>query len=118
MNSRIVVADDHEIVRKGLCALLQQRPGWEVCEEARDGREAVEKVEAFSPNVAILDVVMPRMNGVEAAREIRKRSPKTSVLVLTLYDSEHIVHSVLDAGAWRHLLHFQSGEYDPEGLSE
>jgi DNA-binding NarL/FixJ family response regulator len=99
MNSRIVVADDHEIVRKGLCALLQQHPRLEVCEEARDGAEAVEKVEAFQPHVAVLDVMMPRMNGVEAIKEIRKRCPKTNVLVLTLYDSEHIIHSVLDAGA-------------------
>jgi len=109
MSSRILVADDHEIVRKGLCALLQRGPGWGICEEARDGFEAIEKVEACRPQVAILDVKMPRLNGVEATREIRKRCPKTGVLVLTLYESERIIHSVLEAGARGFILKTDAG---------
>ena len=99
MSFRILVADDHEIVRRGLCSLLQSRPDWQVCGEASDGRSAVEHAAKLKPNVVVLDIGMPGLNGLEAARQILKANPRTKILILTLYDSDHIVREVLNAGA-------------------
>lgn len=104
MAFRIVVADDHEVVRRGLCALLRNQPDWEVCGEASDGREAVEKVLALKPAVVILDIGMPNLNGLEATRQILKANPGVKVLILTLHDSDQVVQEVLDAGARGFLL--------------
>jgi DNA-binding NarL/FixJ family response regulator len=101
---RIVVADDHEVVRRGLCALLRNQPEWEVCGEAGDGREAVEKVLTLKPDVVILDIGMPNLNGLEATRQILKTNPRIKVLVLTLHDSDQVVQEVLNAGARGFLL--------------
>jgi DNA-binding NarL/FixJ family response regulator len=104
MPLRIVVADDHEVVRRGLCALLRNQPEWEVCGEAGDGREAVEKVLTLKPDVVILDIGMPNLNGLEATRQILKTNPRIKVLVLTLHDSDQVVQEVLNAGARGFLL--------------
>lgn len=101
---RILVADDHEVVRKGLCALLTTQPDWEVCGEAGDGREAVDKVQKLRPEVVILDIGMPSLNGLEATRQILKTNPGTRVLILTLHDSDQVVREVLNAGARGFLL--------------
>jgi DNA-binding NarL/FixJ family response regulator len=101
---RILVADDHEVVRKGLCALLTTQPDWEVCGEAGDGREAVDKVQKLRPEVVILDIGMPGLNGLEATRQILKTNPGTRVLILTLHDSDQVVREVLNAGARGFLL--------------
>jgi len=101
---RILVADDHEVVRKGLVALLQQQPNWEVCGEAADGREAVEKTRELKPDVVILDIGMPSLNGLEATRQILKLDPQAKVLILTLHDSDQVVRDVLNAGARGFLL--------------
>ncbi len=101
---RILVADDHEVVRKGLVALLQQQPNWEVCGEAGDGREAVEKTRELRPEVVILDIGMPSLNGLEATRQILKLNPQAKVLILTLHDSDQVVRDVLNAGARGFLL--------------
>ena len=101
---RILVADDHEVVRKGLVALLQQQPNWEVCGEAADGREAVEKTRELKPDVVILDIGMPSLNGLEATRQILKLNPQAKVLILTLHDSDQVVRDVLNAGARGFLL--------------
>jgi len=101
---RILVADDHEIVRKGLVSLLQQQPGWQVCGEAADGREAVAKAQQLKPNVVILDLGMPNLNGLEATRQILKGDPQARVLFLTLHDSDQLVQEVLNAGARGFLL--------------
>ncbi len=101
---RILVADDHEVVRKGLVALLQQQPNWEVCGEAGDGREAVEKTRELRPDVVILDIGMPSLNGLEATRQILKLNPQAKVLILTLHDSDQVVRDVLNAGARGFLL--------------
>ena len=82
---RVLVADDHEIVRRGLCALLHEHPGWEVAAEASDGREAVVRAKELQPDVAVLDIAMPGLNGLEAARQISRSLTKTSVLVLTMH---------------------------------
>jgi len=99
MTLRILVADDHEVVRRGLCSLLRAQPDWEVCGEAGDGREAVEKTLQLKPEVVILDIGMPNLNGLEATRQILKASSDTKVLILTLHDSEQVVRDILDAGA-------------------
>src|SRR5437868_13647947 len=104
MAFRILVADDHEVVRRGLCALLQAQPDWEVCGEAGDGREALEKTQKLKPDVVILDIGMPTLNGLEATRQILKAMPHTRVLILTLHDSDQVVREVLNAGARGFLL--------------
>ena len=104
MAFRILVADDHEVVRRGLCALLQAQPDWEVCGEAGDGREALEKTQKLKPDVVILDIGMPSLNGLEATRQILKAMPHTRVLILTLHDSDQVVREVLNAGARGFLL--------------
>ena len=104
MPLRILVADDHHVVRTGLRALLESKKGWEVCAEASNGREAVEKAGKLKPDVAVLDIGMPLLNGVEATRQIRKLSPKTEILILTMHDSELLVQEVLGAGAHGYIL--------------
>jgi DNA-binding NarL/FixJ family response regulator len=101
---RIFIADDHEVVRKGLCVLLQGEAGWEICGEASDGRTAVERVRELKPDVAILDIGMPDLNGLEATRQIIKEDPRARVLILTLHDSDQVVREVLAAGARGFLL--------------
>lgn len=101
---RILLADDHDIVRRGLRELLEQQPGWTVCAEAATGREAVELAIEHRPQVAILDLTMPELNGMEATRRIRDAAPETQVLIFTMHDSEELVRGVLSAGARGYLL--------------
>ena len=104
MPFRILVADDHEVVRRGLCGLLRAQADWEVCGEASNGREAVEKALQLKPEVVILDVGMPMLNGLEATRQILKANPQIKILILTLHDSDQVVQEVLNAGARGFLL--------------
>jgi DNA-binding NarL/FixJ family response regulator len=99
MKLRILIADDHEVVRRGLCTLLQTREGWEVCGEAKDGREAVEKAKQVRPDVVILDVGMPNLNGLAATRQLIQQNPRQKVIVLTITDSDQVIREALDAGA-------------------
>jgi DNA-binding NarL/FixJ family response regulator len=101
---RILIADDHAVVRKGLRTLLESRAGWEVCAEASDGRDAVEKALRLNPDVAVLDIGMPLLNGVEATRRIHKSSPATEVLILTMHESDDLVQQVVEAGARGYIL--------------
>jgi DNA-binding NarL/FixJ family response regulator len=101
---RILVADDHGLVRRGARALLQARHGWRVVGEAANGREAVENTIKLKPDVAVVDITMPEMDGVEVTRQIREAVPGTKVLVLTMHESEQLVHRALDAGARGYLL--------------
>ena len=107
-NLRLLVADDHDVVRRGVRTLLEEQPGWEVCAEAADGREAVEKAKLEQPDVTILDLSMPELNGLEAAREILK-SVQTKVLILTMYDSDPLIRQTLEAGARGYLLKSDAG---------
>lgn len=107
---RILVADDHEVVRRGICALLTAHPGWEVCGEASDGREAVEKAAALKPDVVVLDIGMPGLNGLNAAQQILRTDPKTKILILTMHDSTQVVQEVLQAGARGYLLKSDAGK--------
>ncbi len=94
---RILLADDHEVVRRGLKELLEAQPGWEVVDEATNGREAIEKAERLKPDVVILDIAMPALNGLEATRQISESLPRTEILILTVNDSEQLVRTVLEA---------------------
>jgi DNA-binding NarL/FixJ family response regulator len=106
---RILLADDHEVVRTGLRALLEEQPGWEVVAEAIDGRDAVEKASKFKPDAVVIDIAMPSLNGLEAVRQIVKAVPQTRVLVLTMYDSDPLIQQVLQAGARGYLLKSDAG---------
>jgi DNA-binding NarL/FixJ family response regulator len=103
------LADDHEVVRAGLRALLEEQQGWEVVAEAVDGREAVEKATKLKPDVVVIDIAMPSLNGLEAVRQIVKAVPHCRVLVLTMYDSDPLIQQVLQAGARGYLLKSDAG---------
>ena len=96
---RILIADDHEVARQGIRVLLESHPGWEVCAEAKDGREAVELATNSKPDIALLDIGMPNLNGLDAARQILAMSPAIRILILTMHDAEQVVREVLAAGA-------------------
>jgi DNA-binding NarL/FixJ family response regulator len=99
MKLRILIADDHEVVRRGLCSLLQAHEGWEICGEAKDGREAVEMARALKPDVVIVDVGMPNLNGLAATRQLSRQNPQQKIIVLTITDSDQVIREALDAGA-------------------
>ena len=101
---RIVVVDDHSVVRRGVRTLLETQPDWEVLAEATSGREAVDVVKRLQPDVVIMDLSLPELNGLDATRQILKVSPRTEVLVLTMHHSEALVREVLQAGARGYVL--------------
>jgi DNA-binding NarL/FixJ family response regulator len=106
---RLLVADDHEIVRTGVRSLLEKQPGWKVQAEAVDGRDAVAKVKELKPDIAVLDISMPSLNGLEATRQIVKDAGDTKVLILTMHESEPLIREVLDAGAQGYILKNDTG---------
>jgi DNA-binding NarL/FixJ family response regulator len=108
--ARILLADDHEIVRRGLRNLLEDRPEWSICSEARDGREAVAEAMRAKPDIVVMDIAMPRMNGLEAARRIVDKLPRTEVLILTMHESKQLVHDVLQSGARGYILKSDAGK--------
>jgi DNA-binding NarL/FixJ family response regulator len=101
---RILVADDHEVIRRGLRTLLESKPQWTVVAQASNGREAVEQAERHQPEVAILDISMPELSGLEAARRIRKIAPDTEVLFLTVHNSAQMLQEALDTGGRGYVL--------------
>jgi DNA-binding NarL/FixJ family response regulator len=111
MKLRILIADDHEVVRRGLCALLQAHDGWEICGEASDGREAVAKAAQLKPDVVILDVGMPNLNGLAATRQLTQQDPHYKVIVLTITDSDQVIREALDAGARGFVLKSDAARY-------
>lgn len=106
---RILIADDHEVARRGIRSLLENHPGWEVCAEAKDGRDAVELATTTKPEVVLLDIGMPNLNGLEAARQISAMLPGAGILILTMHDSDSMVRDVLRAGARGFLLKSDAG---------
>lgn len=106
---RILVVDDHEIVRKGLRAVLEKQPGWQVVAEAANGREAVDKAIETKPDITILDISMPSLNGLEAVRQIVKKVRRTKILILTVHDSDVMINQVIEAGARGFLLKTDAG---------
>lgn len=101
---RIVIADDHFVVRQGTRSLLERESDMEVVGEAGDGEEAVKLINQLRPDVAILDIAMPKLNGVEVTRQIKPLNPSTAVLILTAYDDDEYVFALLEAGAAGYLL--------------
>ena len=98
MPLRILVADDHDLMRLGVRALLGAHEGWEICGEARNGREAITKTELLKPDIVIMDITMPVMNGLEAARRIRKMFPNTELLILSVHYSDQLIREIVNAG--------------------
>jgi DNA-binding NarL/FixJ family response regulator len=101
---RILVADDHPLFRRGVRGLLHDQPGWRVVGEAVSGREAVDQAKKLRPDVAILDVTMPDLDGLEATRQLREAAPDTKVLILTMHESKQMLRRVLEAGASGYVL--------------
>jgi DNA-binding NarL/FixJ family response regulator len=106
---RILIADDHTIVRQGLARLLEEQPDLKVIGEATNGQDAVDKTLELKPDIAILDIAMPRMNGIEAAKRIRKRLPETKIIILSMYSHEHYIDELLETGVSGYLLKDSSG---------
>src|SRR5204862_5769772 len=107
---RIVIVDDHAVVRRGVRALLESHPRWEVVAEGGTGREAVELVKRLRPDVVVMDLSLPELNGLDATRQIIKESPQTEVLVLTMHHSEELARDVLQAGARGYVLKSDADE--------
>jgi len=104
MALRILVCDDHDIIRRGLKQLLTAHPSWEVCGEAKTGREAVTLAEQMKPDIVVMDLSMPDLNGLEAARRIRKALPRTEILILTLHFSDQLVRDIVEAGVRAYIM--------------
>ena|ERR1700722_9592319 len=96
---RILIADDHELMRRGLRSILATRPDWEVCGEAVDGSDAIEKTKMLQPDILVLDISMPRVNGLEVARAVRRDYPRTQVVILSQYDESEMRPYAIEAGA-------------------
>jgi DNA-binding NarL/FixJ family response regulator len=94
----ILVADDHDLMRRGLRSVIESQPGWQVCGEAHTGAEAVQLARQLKPHIAILDIAMPEMNGLEAAKQIREASNKTEILVLSMHYSDQLIRDIVEAG--------------------
>jgi DNA-binding NarL/FixJ family response regulator len=95
---RILLAEDHPVFRMGMSALIRSHAGWDVCGEAADGRESVKQCLQLRPDLLILDISMPSLNGLDAARQILKRNPDQKILILTDVESEQVIHDCLEAG--------------------
>jgi len=108
---RILLADDHDVVRRGLRDQLSQHEGWVICGEASNGREAVKMALELTPDVVVLDLSMPELNGLEATRQIRRELPQTEVLIFTMHDTEHLIREVLAAGARGYVLKSDAGRH-------
>lgn len=101
---RILLADDHDVVRRGLHEIIAARPDWHICGEAKNGREAVKLAIKLNPDIVVMDLSMPELNGLEAVRQISKELPETEILVYTMHDTDKMIRDVLAAGAHGYLL--------------
>ena len=102
--TRILIADDHEMVRTGVRRTLEDHPGWTVVAEAADGKDAIAQAIATKPDVAVLDYMLPLIDGIEATRHIRRHVPKVEVLIFTMHDDEELLRELLVAGARGYVL--------------
>ncbi len=107
---RILIADDHDVVRRGVRDVLESQPGWEVCAEAADGRQAIEMALKEKPDVAVLDVSLPLLNGIGVTRQLRQALPRTEILLFTMHDDDETVSGGLAAGARGYILKSDSDQ--------
>ena len=114
--TRILIADDHEIFRKGLRSLIDACPNWEICGEASNGIEAVESARKLAPDIVIMDLSMPQVNGLDAMKRILKEMPKTRVVILTQHDSAYMLTAAMQAGALAYVTKSQVAHYLLEAL--
>ena len=108
---RILLADDHKVVRQGTRALLSAVPEWEIVGEADNGRDAVSLTAELKPDIVILDISMPELNGLDATRQIKKKSPETEVLIFTGQETEELVHDVFDSGARSYIMKTDAADH-------
>ncbi len=113
---RILLADDHDVVRKGLRGLLEVNSAWQVCGEATNGRDAVKLAMELKPDLAVLDLEMPELNGLEATRQIKKHLPDLEVLIFTMHETDQFIHDALVAGARGFVLKADAGRYLVEAV--
>jgi DNA-binding NarL/FixJ family response regulator len=114
---RILVADDHEVLRKGVCDIIEDHPGWEVCAEAGDGQQAVELAIRERPDIAVVDVTLPSLNGIALTRRLHRECPSARVLLFTLHDDDETVSAALAAGARGYVLKSDSGKSIEEAIT-
>src|ERR1700733_1219687 len=108
-NVRILIADDHELIRRGLVSALADRPEWSIVAEAADGRQACELAARLTPDIAVLDLTMPELNGLDVTRQMRASPPKTRILIVTAQECEQRIRDALDAGALGYVLKSDAG---------
>src|ERR1700720_1476837 len=108
---RILVVDDHEVMRTGVRALVEQEPGWQVCGTATNGQEAVEAARKLKPDVVVLDMTMPELDGLEALRGIKQTLPNTEVVIFSAYHSEEVIEQLFDAGAKSYIQKSDAGRH-------
>jgi DNA-binding NarL/FixJ family response regulator len=106
---RILLADDHDVMRSGLRTMLEAHCGWQVCGEAREGREAVRLALELNPDIAVVDLAMPGLDGLEVTRQVKKELPRTEVLIFTLHETENMIRAVIAAGARGYVLKSDAG---------
>ena len=114
---RILIADDHALIREGTCVVIGRQPGWEICGQASNGREAVAQAIALEPDVVVLDMTMPELNGLDAAIQIRRHLPGTEVLLLSGYGSEELIHAAFRVGVKSFLLKTGAEEFLLDAIS-
>ena len=108
---RILIADDHEVVREGMRALIEHEPGWEVCGTAMTGQEAVDTAKKLKPEVVVLDMTMPELDGLDALREIKRALPNTEVMIFSAHHSEDVIEQLFDAGAKSYIQKSDAGRH-------
>jgi DNA-binding NarL/FixJ family response regulator len=108
---RILLADDHDLVRLGLQALIEREPAWKVCASVANGRDAIEEAKKLRPEIVVLDMVMPGMQGLDVARQIRKSVPECEILIFTGTESDELIRNAYDAGAKSFILKSEAGKY-------
>jgi len=113
---RILLVDDHDAVRRGVQTMLESHPGWEVCAEASNGRTAVKLAQQLKPNIAVIDLELPDLNGLEATRQIKKELPEIEILIYTMYETEELIRKVLAAGARGYVLKSDAGQHLTEAV--
>ncbi len=113
---QIIIADDHSMIRQGIKAVIESQPTWALCGETDNGRTLIELARKLKPDIAVLDISMPGLNGLDTTRILKARSPKTKVLILSMHDSEALAEEVLQAGAKGYLLKSDAAELLPKAI--